>query len=106
MKEERSARNIWALFVPILLAIAYRSWFYFQPRLTGSDPLDGLLGVMLSLYICARSAANLLDMLFYSRSAHSHNKSMWSNELWFALNSLTLIIGLMLIIFALTRFFR
>jgi len=99
-------RNYWSLIIPILIAAAYRTWFYFRPRLTGNNKLDGLLGVALGLYICSQAAANLLDMLLYSRHFLIQGASTRSNVLWLAANILAEIIGFMTVFFALTQFFR
>ncbi len=99
-------RNYWSLIVPILFAIAYRTWFIFRSALTGFHKVDGLLGVTLGLFICARAAANVLDMLLYGGSSDQKNTSTGSAAIWAAVNVLVELAGLMLVFFALTRFFR
>ena len=69
MGEQRHGRNIKTMWALILLAIAYGGWLYYQHTLTGNDKLDGSIGVLLGLYICANSAANLLDRLFFGGRA-------------------------------------
>ncbi len=102
----RRRRSYWQLIVPILVAMAFRSWFYFQPILTGNNKVDGLLGVSLGLYICSIAAANMLDMLIYSRSTLFQSASNRSIALWLTANILTLLIAFSFILFALKRFFR
>jgi hypothetical protein len=106
MSQPAKRRNYWLLIVPILFAMVYRSWFYFWPTLTGYNNVDGLLGVLLGLYIGSRAAANMLDMLLYSRNVLFQNASTRSIVIWLTVNILTQIIGFMVILFALLRFFR
>jgi hypothetical protein len=106
MSQQAPGRNYWPLIIPILFAIAYRTWFYFWPILTGYNKLDGLLGVSLGLYICSRAAANLLDVLLYNRSVLTRYSSNRSMLIWLAVNVLAQGIGFMLIFFAFIRFFR
>ncbi len=106
MIRAQNERNYWALVWPILLVIAYRVWFVFENTLTGSNQIDGLLGVTLGLYTCARSVANLLDMIFLYRTVLEKMVANWPNRLWIVANLATLGIGFGAVFFALTRFFR
>jgi hypothetical protein len=106
MHPVQSERNYMALLWPVLLVIVYRLWFMFRRTFTGSNQIDGLFGVTLGLYTCARSVANLLDLLFQYRNALEQIFEGWPNRLWLAVNMLTLAIGFGAIFFALTRFFR
>jgi len=98
-------RKARAFLWPLLLAAAYRIWFIFRDLLTGFNQIDGLIGVGIGLYICARGSANLLDMLLAFRSSSLHYTRR-STELWVTFNFLMLFIGFFLLVFALTRFFR
>jgi hypothetical protein len=104
MGEHRRGRNIKMMCGLILLAIAYGSWLYYQHTLTGADKLDGGIGVLLGLYICSHPAANMLDMLFFGRSAGREDSSKWSDILWLALNILVLLSGWTVIFIGTTRF--
>jgi hypothetical protein len=106
MQPALDERNFKALLWPVFLVIAYRLWFVFRPALTGSNQIDGLLGVTLGLYTCARAVANLLDLLFRYRKALDQILVGWHNRLWIAMNLLTLAFGFGAVFFALTRFFR
>lgn len=93
MDEHRSGHNIKTLWVLIILGIVYSGLLYYQLTITGTEKLDGIIGVMLGLYICSHPVANLLDMFFFERSARSQFSSRWSAVLWVALNVLVLLIG-------------
>ncbi|HSB05797.1 MAG TPA: hypothetical protein VLK23_11435 [Thermodesulfobacteriota bacterium] len=74
------------------IGIAYGGLIYFYGPLTGSDEIDGIMGVVLGLYICSHPAAHLVDLLFFRRGVRQE----WSSRrafLWFALNLLVMLIG-------------
>ena len=104
MNQYPRGRNIKTLWGLILLAIAYSSLLYYRHALTGTNTLDGIVGVLLGLYICSRPAANVLDMLFFERGARRQVSSRRSGVAWLALNMLVLLIGWIVIIIGTTRF--
>lgn len=104
MGERRRGRNIKTMCGLILLAIAYSSWLYYQHTLTGTNKLDGSIGILLGLYICSHPAANMLDMLFFGRSVEPQGSSKRSGILWLALNILVLLSGWIVIFIGTTRF--
>jgi uncharacterized membrane protein HdeD (DUF308 family) len=79
--------------VLIVIGIAYISLLYSRHALTGMNHLDGIIGVVLGLYICSHPAANLVDMFFYSRSIRNPFSSKRSALLRLALNVVVLLIG-------------
>jgi hypothetical protein len=89
-----------ALVVP---GIVYCGWVYSQRTLTGIDKWDGIVGVVLGLYICSHPAANLVDMLFFIRGRRSPFPSSKSVVSWFALNTLVLFIAGVVIFVGTTR---
>ena len=103
MDQHRRGRNILTLGGLILLALAYGSWLYYQRTLTGTNKLDGIVGVLLGLYICSHPAANALDVLFFRRAARPQVSSGWSGVWWLALNVLVLLIGWIVIIIGTIR---
>ena len=102
MEKQRRGRNWQALLVTILLAGAYGGWLYTQRTLTGTSRGDGIIGVLLGLYVCSHPAANFLDLLFFSRGARPV-ASLPSTILWLALNLLVLLIGWSVIFIGATR---
>ena len=106
MRQRRRGRNVKTMWTLILLAIAYGGWLYFERTLSGNNKLDGSIGVLLGLFICAHPAANLLDALFFSGST-GRSISSWQSDLgWVALNLLVLFIGWNVIVMGTTRFVR
>jgi len=103
MVEQGFHRNVMTFAVLATLGIGYSAWFYSQHALTGMDNVDGIIGVVLGLYICSHPAATLVDMLFYRRGIQYQFSSMQSAVLWLALNVLILFIGGIAIFVGTTR---
>jgi len=104
MREHRRGRSVKTMWVLILVAIAYCGWLYYQHTLTGSNKLDGSLGVLLGLFICAHPAANLLDRVLFAGSTGWDGSSWRSTLAWLALNLLVLFSGWNVIFMGTTRF--
>ncbi|MBM3135210.1 MAG: hypothetical protein FJZ89_08005 [Chloroflexi bacterium] len=103
MQQQRRGRNWQTLLMTILLAGAYGGWLYTQRTLTGTSRGDGIIGVLLGLYICSHPAANFLDLLFFSRGAQRQTSSLPSTIFWLALNLLVLLVGWSVIFIGATR---
>jgi hypothetical protein len=99
-------RNYVTLTVLILLALAYRFLLGSQSGgLTGSNETDGILGVLLGLYVCSHPAANYLDLLFFGRTSLQVASSRRVLIVWAGFNLLTLLIGWVTMVLGTTRFF-
>ena len=103
MHQHRRGHDIKALWVLILLGITYSSLLYYERTLTGADKVDGIIGVLLGLYICSHPAANIVDMLFFRRGARRQFSSRGSAVLWLALNILVLLTAWVVIFAGTTR---
>jgi hypothetical protein len=95
-------RDIKTLWVIAGLGIAYGGLIYSYGPLTGSDEVDGIIGVVLGLYICSHPAAHLVDRLFFRRGVR-RELSSGRAFLWFALNLLVMLIGWFAIFLGATR---
>jgi len=104
MVEYRRGRKIKTLWVLVLLGTAYSRLLYSLGTLTGRHDVDGVMSVLLGLYICSHPAANIVDMLFFSRGARDLLPSRRSLFLWLALNVLVLVVGWIVIFLGTTRF--
>ena len=87
--------NTRTLLSMILLAIIYGGLIYFRHALTGTKLVDGGIGVMLGLYICAHPAANGVNLMFLERTAFHQ---LPTGTRWLALNALVLIAGWIVIV--------
>jgi len=103
MDQQRLGRKIMTLSVLAVLGIAYSGLLYSQRTLTGTNHLEGMIGVVFGLYICSHPAANLVDMLFYRRGIRFSFSSRRSAVWWLALNVLVLLIGGIVIFFGTTQ---
>ena len=103
MDQQSLGRKVIPLSVFILLGIAYSTFLYFQPMLTGRHPLDGIIGVVLGLYIGSHPAANLVEMLFNKRGTQYPFSSKRSVVPWLFLNVLVLLVGGIVIFVGTTR---
>ncbi len=81
---------LWAL---ALLAVAYAVISHHVTTLTGSVRWDGVIGVLLGLYICSHPAANFLDLILYSGRSAPKFSSLRSALLWLGLNTLVMATG-------------
>jgi hypothetical protein len=103
MDQQGRGRNVMTLWVLVVIGIAYSSILYFQPTLTGMHLLDGIIGVVLGLYISSHPAAHLVDMLFYRWAIRYQFSSKRSVVLWISLNVLVLFISAIVIFVGTTR---
>ena len=103
MGQHRRRRNTKVLWGLILLATAYSSLLYDRHTPTGTNTLDGSIGVLLGLYICSHPAANAVDLLFFERGALHQISSEWTGIGWLALNMLVLLVGWIVIVIGATR---
>ncbi len=99
MEWQPRGHNYGTLGVVIGLGVLYGGWIYAQRTITGMPQLDGVIGVLLGLFICSRPAANMIDLLFSRRAETSD----WSTMGWLALNAVVLFIGWLVITIGATR---
>jgi hypothetical protein len=106
MKEQKRVRVLTFFGLLVLLAGAYILLIYSLPILTGTNKIDGSIGVVLGLYICSHPAANLLDMLLFDRGAHTLGTSRRALFTWIGLNTVMVMLAWIVITVGTTRFTR
>jgi hypothetical protein len=99
--EQPRGRKYGQLVVVVVLAAIYIGWMITQRTITGILRLDGIIGVLLGLFICSRPAADMLDLLFTRRREVS--RSEWSDIGWLALNGVVMFAGWIVITIGATR---
>src|SRR5512143_3754432 len=97
--EQPRGRSYRTLGVVSALALLYGGWMVAQRTITGLPRLDGIIGVLLGLFICSRPAANYLDLLF-SRGRTSSERSLFG---WLILNGVVMFVGWLVITIGATR---
>ncbi|HVP77278.1 MAG TPA: hypothetical protein VMV04_05245 [Thermodesulfobacteriota bacterium] len=103
MDRQRLGRKNILLSVLIVVGIAYSGFLSFEPTLTGKHELDGMIGVVLGLYISSHPAAHLVEMFFYRRASRHQFSSKRSLAVWLCLNVLVLLISGIVIFVGTTR---
>jgi len=104
MKQPRLEYHIVRMWVSVLLAVGYGSVFLFFYTLTGSTTLDGILGVLLGLYIGSHPAAHLIDLLYLPHGARQELLSSEQGIVWLVINILVLVVGIFTIVVGANRF--
>lgn len=92
------------LSVLLVPAGGYLAWQYFLPFATGQYRVDGIVGVLLGLYICSFPAANGIDLIFAERGGLRRIFSRQSGFVWLALNAIVMIVGWFIIVIGASRF--
>jgi ABC-type methionine transport system permease subunit len=102
-RRKRNGKTLWAM---IALAFAFYAAICIHPALTGSDELNGLLGVWLGLFISAWPAANFLNMILYEQALQRWRSTLQSDGFWILLNLAVLMAGLTVVIVGTKLFFK
>lgn len=97
----RSATALWAF---LLLALAFGALLYAYNPLTGEVRLDGVIAVVLGLYVCSHPAANVLDLLFIDGGVVRGRGSDQHGIAWYLLNLMVLLAGWLVVLLGVTRF--
>ncbi len=104
MGHKRRSLNTGWLVGMIVLAAVYAALLYFGHTLTGTVRLDGIVGVVLGLFICSHPSANLVDVLIFGRILGRQGMSKRTYILWWVLNFAVFVIGFIVIVSGTTRF--
>jgi hypothetical protein len=103
MKRKVYGRKATVLAGLILIATVYCAVVFRGHTFTGHRHVDGILGIVIGLYICSHPAANVIDLLFYRRTSLRQPTSGWSGAGWLSLNSLALLMGWFMITVGVAR---
>ena len=104
MSWRKRRRNTPYLFAAILLALVYGGLLYFLHTLTGLTRLDGVIGIVLGVYICSHPAANIVDLIILGRTSLRQNLSGQAYFWWWVLNLVVLVTGIGVIFSGTIRF--
>jgi len=104
MEQRNSRRNYGVLMIMALLALAYDLTVYIWRPLSTAHKVEGILGILLGLFICSKPAANLLDLLFDLLGNRLQREPELRLILWLVMNFLILLVGWFVITLGATRF--
>ena len=104
MNWQRHKRNTPWLVGMILLAVVYAVLLFTLRTFTNNLRLDGIIGIVLGLYICSHPAANIVDSIIFGRYILRQGLSRRGYVLWWGLNLLVMLAGLAVIVTGTTRF--
>jgi hypothetical protein len=97
-------RNTGLLFAALFIALAYGALLYFLRSLTGVTRLDGVVGIVLGVYICSHPAANIVDLIILGRTSLRQNLTRAAYFWWWVLNFMVLLTGIVVIFTGTLRF--
>jgi len=97
----RGSLTLWSF---MLLALAYSSLLYALGPLTGDVRMDGVIGIVLGLYVCSHPASNALDLLFVEGGAGRPSASVESGVGWYLLNLLVMLAGWLAVLLGIVQF--
>jgi hypothetical protein len=103
-RRRNAARGIASLALGAGLAAVYLALAAVRGALTGSGRADGIVGVVLGLFVSSLPARHFVEMLFYWRVEGPRFASPLGRGLWAACNALVLIAGALVIVDGATRF--
>ena len=104
MERRKDWRNFGMLGVMALLAVAYYVTIYFWRPLSSAHKVEGILGILLGLFICSKPAANLLDLLYDLLVNRFQQVNGLRLALWLVVNFFILFVGWFVITLGTTRF--
>jgi len=104
MSWRKRQRNTPLLWAAIFIALAYAGLLYFLHSLTGLTRLDGIIGIVLGVYICSHPAANIVDLIILGRTSLRQNLSGAAYFWWWVLNFAVLLAGVAVIFSGTLRF--
>jgi hypothetical protein len=88
----------------VLLGAAWVVVSILLGTITGRFQADGILGVILGLYISSFPARHFVDLLVYWKTEGARFPTRKSLGWWIALNAFVLLAGWLVIVFAAARF--
>ena len=103
-RHRENMRGVAKLAAMALLSAAYLGLAAFRRTFTGRSALDGILGVVIGLYVCSLPARNFLSLLIYWRTEGIRFRTRRQLFWWLALNAVILISGWLVIVVGTTRF--
>ncbi len=102
-QKKRLNKSVLLCFL-VLVALVYGYLLNAQNFMPGTSTRDGIIGVLLGLFICSQPAANFLDALLFGRYLQIQHSAIALELFWWALNVLVLLVGWNVIFIGMVRF--
>jgi hypothetical protein len=107
MNRPHLGSNSARLIAMLVLGAVYSSWLYLQRTFTGTPRLDGMVGVLLGLFMASHPAGNMLDLLlFIAGDVREKLLTTRAGRAWLALNALVLLASWLVLFLAIMLFVR
>jgi hypothetical protein len=87
-----------------LLGVAWVIVSILLGTITGRTQADGIIGVILGLYVSSFPVRHFVDLLIYWKTESARFPTRRSLGWWIALNAVVLLAGWLVIVFAAARF--
>jgi len=102
---QRITRNLRVLSAMLVFGGIYIGWLSYIGSISGSNRLDGTLGILLGLFIGSQPAANMLDILLFMK-ADTRESLITTNSgrLWLFMNLLTIFAAWAVVFIGALRF--
>ncbi len=97
MYHQKHGPNTRTLLAAVGLALVYFAALFLLHTLTGHSRWDGIIGIVLGLYISSHPAANLVNVLIFHHGAAYLGLSRRAYSWFWALNTLVMLTGLSVI---------
>ena len=100
----KNRRAIAWLIGMVLLGAAWVIVSILLGTVTGRTQADGIIGVILGLYVSSFPARHFVDLLIYWKTEANRFSTRTALGWWIALNAAVLLAGWLVIVFAAARF--
>jgi hypothetical protein len=104
LNRAKRGNKIRILAVVLCLALLYILVVNVNHTLTGTNRWDGIIGVLLGLYVCSHPAANFVDILFFGHTSLFQDLSGRMKNLWLGVNLVVMLVGWVVIDLGMIRF--
>src|SRR5689334_16206685 len=104
MRQPRLEHHPIRMWTSVLLALGYGWLVLTVGSLTGSNTVDGIIGVLLGFYICSHPVARTLDLLYLPRVVRQDYLANEAGMMWLWLSILVVVIGVGTVIIGANRF--
>jgi hypothetical protein len=100
---KRNARDVRTLALLIFTSACYLAALILIPFMPTFEQVEGIVGVVLGLYVCAHPARHFMDLLLYRKIEGERFSSTGAMAGWLSLNALVMLGGWLVIVLGVMR---